>query len=340
MAETAIELRDLDSESRAAARRASIYLRKVSLDIARGEAVGLVGAVGLRQIDAADDDGGARAPRQRLDHHRRRRARRLSEDALATFRGARIGIVFQAFHLIPTMTALENVAAPLELAGASDAFAARRRRTGRGRARRAPVALSGAAFGRRAAARRAGARAGAAPFAADRRRADRQSRRGDRDARSSTCCSTCRAERGATLVLVTHDLALAARCDRTIRAALGVRRDGRAGGRVSDEPIPGEFRVPAADSALACAICAAASPACAFSSPASRSASPRSSASIRWRAVSTTACRATGARSSAATRRFSLIHRELYARGARLSQRAWRPLDRRRHARDGAQRRW
>ena len=47
----------------------------------------------------------------------------MGEDELARFRGARIGIVFQSFHLIPTMTALENVAAPLELAGAPDAFA-------------------------------------------------------------------------------------------------------------------------------------------------------------------------------------------------------------------------
>ena len=47
----------------------------------------------------------------------------MSEDALARFRGERIGIVFQSFHLIPTMTALENVAAPLELVGAPDAFA-------------------------------------------------------------------------------------------------------------------------------------------------------------------------------------------------------------------------
>src|SRR4029079_14442247 len=48
---------------------------------------------------------------------------RLDEDALASFRGRRVGIVFQSFHLIPTMTALENVAVPLELAGSADAFA-------------------------------------------------------------------------------------------------------------------------------------------------------------------------------------------------------------------------
>ena len=50
------------------------------------------------------------------------RPRPLDEDALARFRGRNVGIVFQSFHLIPTMTALENVAVPLEFAGAPDAF--------------------------------------------------------------------------------------------------------------------------------------------------------------------------------------------------------------------------
>ena len=56
---------------------------------------------------------------------------RLDEDALARFRGRHVGIVFQSFHLIPTMTALENVAVPLELAGHADAFGARRARARR-----------------------------------------------------------------------------------------------------------------------------------------------------------------------------------------------------------------
>ena len=71
----------------------------------------------------------------------------MGEDALARFRGQRIGIVFQSFQLIPTMTALENVAAPLELAGARDAFARAARRTGAGRPCRSaahyPAQLSG-----------------------------------------------------------------------------------------------------------------------------------------------------------------------------------------------------
>ena len=54
---------------------------------------------------------------------------KLDEDALARFRGRNVGIVFQSFHLIPTMTAIENVAVPLELAGVADALRARRART-------------------------------------------------------------------------------------------------------------------------------------------------------------------------------------------------------------------
>ena len=91
--------------------------------------------VGLRQIDAADGDDRTGAAGLRLGRSvAGEDLQQLDEDALARFRGKHIGIVFQAFHLIPTMTALENVAVPLELAGARDALAARRARTGRRRA--------------------------------------------------------------------------------------------------------------------------------------------------------------------------------------------------------------
>src|SRR6058998_2593293 len=82
----------------------------------------------------------------------------LGEDALARFRRDAIGYVFQSFHLIPTLTALENVAVPLELGGEPDAL------------------------GRRAAARGRGARRRAAPDASPRRRAHRQPRLGHRQA--------------------------------------------------------------------------------------------------------------------------------------------------------------
>ncbi|HRK25467.1 MAG TPA: ATP-binding cassette domain-containing protein, partial [Beijerinckiaceae bacterium] len=97
-------------------------LKGLSLTVAAGEAVGLVGPSGsgkstLLMVAAGlerPDSGEVEIVGQNLSA--------LNEDALARFRGARIGIVFQAFHLIPTMTALENVAIPLELAGRSDAF--------------------------------------------------------------------------------------------------------------------------------------------------------------------------------------------------------------------------
>src|SRR6188768_3452926 len=97
-------------------------LRGISLTVDRGEAVGLVGPSGsgkstLLMVMAGlerPDSGGVVIEDTDLA--------RLDEDALARFRGRRIGIVFQAFHLVPTMTALENVALPLELAGEDEAF--------------------------------------------------------------------------------------------------------------------------------------------------------------------------------------------------------------------------
>ena len=151
---------------------------------------------------------------------RRRRLDALGEDALARFRGARIGIVFQSFHLIPTMTALENVAAPLELAGAPRRLRARGAELATVGLADARQPLSRPAFGRRAAARRAGAGSRAASLDPDRRRADRQSRRRERPAIIDLLFALQRA-RGATLVLVTHDPALAARCDRTLRMRSG-----------------------------------------------------------------------------------------------------------------------
>src|SRR5260370_251731 len=96
-------------------------LKDVNLDIGTGEAVGLVGPSGsgkstLLMIMAGlerPDAGAVRGAGEDLGT--------LREDALARFRGRNVGIVFQSFHLLPTMTALENVAIPLELAGAADA---------------------------------------------------------------------------------------------------------------------------------------------------------------------------------------------------------------------------
>src|SRR5438876_7212232 len=96
-------------------------LKDIDLHIGSGEAVGLTGPSGsgkttllmvLAGLERADTGSIVVAGSD---------LRRLDEDALARFRGRNVGIVFQSFHLIPTMTALENVAVPLELAGVADA---------------------------------------------------------------------------------------------------------------------------------------------------------------------------------------------------------------------------
>src|SRR5262245_45075859 len=96
-------------------------LKDIGLNIGRGEAVGMVGPSGsgkstLLMVMAGlerPDSGSIAVAGEVLGS--------LDEDALARFRGRNVGIVFQSFHLIPTMTALENVAVPLELAGIADA---------------------------------------------------------------------------------------------------------------------------------------------------------------------------------------------------------------------------
>ena len=184
----AIELHDVDLSLGRGAARVHI-LKGISLAVERGEAVGLVGPSGsgkstlLMTMAGLErpDSGSVRIDGEDLGP--------LDEDQLARFRGRRIGIVFQSFHLLPTMTALENVAVPLELAGAPRRLRPRRGRiAGRG-PRRAAGALSRAALGRRAAARRPRPRAGAGPGDPGGRRADRQSRREPPARRSSTCCS-------------------------------------------------------------------------------------------------------------------------------------------------------
>ena len=126
LARPAISMRDVHLSLGRGAARVHI-LKGISLDIGEGEAVGLIGPSGsgkstlLMTMAGLErpDSGEIRIAGSRIDQ--------LDEDALARFRGERIGIVFQSFHLIPTMTALENVAIPLELAGRSDAFEAAKR---------------------------------------------------------------------------------------------------------------------------------------------------------------------------------------------------------------------
>src|SRR6476646_11103070 len=97
-------------------------LKDIDLHIGAGEAVGLVGPSGSGKSTLLMVAAGLERPDTGAVHVAGQDLRTLDEDALARFRGKNVGIVFQSFHLIPTMTALENVAVPLELAGETDAF--------------------------------------------------------------------------------------------------------------------------------------------------------------------------------------------------------------------------
>lgn len=195
-------------------------LKGISLEVEAGEAVGLVGPSGsgkssllmvLAGLERADK-GSIRIEGQELAH--------LSEDQLALFRGRRIGIVFQSFHLVPTMTARENVALPLELAGRPDALVraeAELRAVGLGeRLHHYPAQLSGGEQQRVAIAR---------ALAPDPAIVIADEPTGNLDEATGSAIVELlfglRRERGVTLVLVTHDMALAARCDRVIRLRSG-----------------------------------------------------------------------------------------------------------------------
>src|SRR3954468_13832111 len=122
MTDKAIALENVDLSLGRGAARVHI-LKGISLTIARGEAVGLVGPSGSGKSTLLMTMAGLERPDSGSIVIDGARLDPMDEDALARFRGARIGIVFQSFHLIPTMTALENVAIPLELAGLPDAQA-------------------------------------------------------------------------------------------------------------------------------------------------------------------------------------------------------------------------
>ena len=220
MPANAIELRDVQLSLGRGPARVHI-LKGISLNIAKGEAVGLVGPSGsgkstlLMTMAGLErpDSGSVKVDGQELGP--------LDEDQLAQFRGARIGIVFQSFHLIPTMTALENVAVPLELAGTTDPFGRAEHElhlVGLGdRLGHYPSQLSGGEQQRVALAR------AMAPDPAI-LVADEPTGNLDEETGRSIVDLIFRLkrERGATLVLVTHDPGLAALCDRQVRLRSGM----------------------------------------------------------------------------------------------------------------------
>jgi len=187
----------------------------VSLAIVSGETVSLLGPSGSGKSTVMMVMGGLERPsagRVRLDGHD---LGALDEDALARLRRTHIGIVFQAFHLIPTMTALENVALPLELGGRRDAFSvAARSLAAVGLAHRLahyPGQLSGGEQQRVAIAR---------AFIAEPKLLLADEPTGNLDAATGRLVIDClfeqRARHGTTLLLITHDPSIAERCERRI----------------------------------------------------------------------------------------------------------------------------
>jgi putative ABC transport system ATP-binding protein len=220
----AISLRGVNLSLGRGAARVHI-LRQIDLNIGRGEAVAFLGPSGsgkstlLMVMTGLErpDTGAVMVAGQDL---RQQDLQQLDEDGLARFRGRHIGIVFQAFHLIPTMTALENVAVPLEFAGVRDALRrAREELAAVGLAQRLhhyPAELSGGEQQRVALAR---------ALAPDPALIVADEPTGNLDEATGReiieLLFRGHRERGTTLVLVTHDTELAARCDRVLRLHSG-----------------------------------------------------------------------------------------------------------------------
>jgi putative ABC transport system ATP-binding protein len=215
-----IRVRDLVMRLASGGRPVTI-LDGVSLDVAAGEVVAVTGPSGSGKSTLLGLIAGLDTPSAGTIAVDGVEVTGLGEAALARFRRRTLGFVFQSYHLIPTLTALENVAVPLELAGASLPLAAARSRLAEvglaGRADHYPLQLSGGEQQRVAIAR---AMALAPPLLlADEPTGNLDSATG---AQIVDLLLALNRERRATLLLVTHDPALAGRAGRAIAL-----RDGR-----------------------------------------------------------------------------------------------------------------
>ncbi|WP_375259761.1 ABC transporter ATP-binding protein, partial [Citreimonas sp.] len=202
-------------------------LHGIDLTVRQGEAVGLIGPSGSGKSSLLMVMGGLERATSGKVVALGRDLTALDEDSLALFRRDNMGVVFQSFHLIPTMTALENVATPLELAGHRDAFdraAAELDAVGlKHRAEHYPSQLSGGEQQRVALARALAPRP--AILLAD-------EPTGNLDAATGSAIVELlfgmARDRGSTLVMVTHAAELADRCDRVVPLADGRVAEGQA----------------------------------------------------------------------------------------------------------------
>ncbi len=190
-------------------------LRGISLNVEAGESIGLIGPSGSGKSSLLMLMGGLESITGGSISALGQDLTQMNEDALARFRRENMGIVFQSFHLIPTMTALENVATPLELAGDREAFKkAEAELEAMGLADRRhhyPAQLSGGEQQRVALARAAAPRPRI--LLADEPTGNLDTATGEI---IMDLLFNLRDRHGATLILVTHAPDLAARCDRTL----------------------------------------------------------------------------------------------------------------------------
>ena len=210
-------------------------LRGIDLDLGHGEAVGLIGPSGSGKTSLLMVLAGLERATSGSVRLAGAEVTALDEDSLARLRRTHVGIVFQAFHLIPTMTALENVAVPLELAGRADAFDRARealRAVGLGhRLTHLPGQLSGGEQQRTALAR-------ACVLEPVLLLADEPTGNLDHatGAHVMDLLFQMRAVHGSTLLLVTHDAELAGRCDRCVHMSDGRINASQEAGEVSRTP--------------------------------------------------------------------------------------------------------